>query len=91
MTGGGADVFMWDMLDILLNANDTITDFDATEDLLDFSEVRYVGFNAPAAEDRIFLSEVNGGTMVSVDLSFLSGATETVFLEGVTGLTGSDW
>jgi hypothetical protein len=29
--------------------------------------------------------------MVSVDLSFLSGATETVFLEGVTGLTGSDW
>ena len=92
LTGGeGRDVFTWERSDMAVGTFDTITDFVVGEDLLDLTELSYVGRNAPDGEDRVQISEVNGGTLVSVDMSYLPGATSLVFLEGVTGLGGTDW
>jgi Ca2+-binding RTX toxin-like protein len=92
LTGGaGADVFVWETRDLETGRFDTITDFDASEDMLDFSALRYQGRGAPNDEDRLTLTEMDGGTLVSVAMSKQQGAMEVVFLEGVTGLTGTDW
>jgi Ca2+-binding RTX toxin-like protein len=94
LTGGeGADTFVYDLQDLKVGTYDTITDFDPTQDVFDFSDLDYLSRNAPDDEDRVWLVEQNGGVMVLVDMSNLPGATEIAFLEGVTAaeLSGTDW
>lgn len=89
--GEGSDVFVWETSDLAVGAYDTITDFDASTDILDFSALDYLSSFAPDDADRVWTEEVNGGTLVLMDMSNLPGATEVVFLEGVTGLEGLEW
>jgi|GEM_PF-6753274 len=91
LTGGaGGDTFTWETDDLAVGTFDTISDFDVASDTLDFSNLDYLSRSGPNDADRVVLQEVNGGTLISMDMSSRSGATEVVFLEGVTGLVGSD-
>lgn len=92
LTGGaGADVFVWDDRDLDDGVVDTITDFDAAMDVLDFSALDYQGKGGPSDAERMVLTETDGGTLVSVDMDRAPGETDVVFLDGVTGLSGTDW
>ncbi len=68
---------------------DTADQFGAP--VLDFSALDYLSLFALDDADRVWTEEVNGGTLVLMDMSNLPGATEVVFLEGVTGLEGLEW
>lgn len=89
LTGGaGADTFTFERNDVVSGRNtygfDIITDFGAG-DRLDFDDL-LGGNNLSQVMQHIDLSEVAGGTMLSIDFGGSSGIVDVVMLEGVHGL-----
>ncbi|NMD08271.1 MAG: type I secretion C-terminal target domain-containing protein, partial [Phyllobacteriaceae bacterium] len=91
MTGGiGADTYIWQAIDILSGAVDTITDFaPAQNDVLDLSNL-LTAFNPGGGDvisDFVNLSESAGNTAVQIDQTGSGSFTTSVAtLSGVTGL-----
>jgi hypothetical protein len=91
MTGGiGADTYIWQAIDILSGAVDTITDFaPAQNDVLDLSNL-LTAFNPGGGDvisDFVNLSESAGNTTVQIDQTGSGSFTTNVAtLSGVTGL-----
>jgi hypothetical protein len=90
MTGGsGADTYIWQAIDILSGAVDTITDFAAGQnDLVDLSNL-LTAFNpgTDVISDFVQLSESAGNTTVQIDQTGTGTfTTSVVTLSGVTGL-----
>ena len=85
LTGSrGADTFYWQHGDIVDSCGvhlglDIITDFDATEDTLDFGSLINMGA-CDDITDYVSLEETDDGTMVSVDLG---GVQQVALLEDV--------
>ena len=90
LTGGnGSDVFYYrekDVLDSRGNhlGRDYITDFQYGEDKIDFSS--FVLGPPDEAMDNIFLTEMSGGTLVSVDFGRETGPSDVVFLADAEAL-----
>ena len=81
---GGAHTFYWQHGDIVDSCGvhlglDIITDFDATEDTLDFGSLVNMGA-CDDITDYVSLEETDDGTMVSVDLG---GVQQVALLEDV--------
>ncbi len=93
MTGGaGADTFVFHSVDVLSGqikyGFDTITDFGAG-DRLDFDDL----LNGVRERDigrYVHLTEVDAGTMVSVDFGGNAGFVDVVLLEGMHGIDIDD-
>ena len=88
LTGSrGADTFYWQHGDIVDSCGvhlglDIITDFDATEDTLDFGSLINMGA-CDDITDYVSLEETDDGTVVSVDLGDLGGVQQVALLEDV--------
>lgn len=91
MTGGTYDdTFIFEAATVF-DAVDTITNFNAAWDYIDFSDV-LDGFYDPLSDaigDFVTFTENSGDTEVSIDLDGTGGtytAVQAILLEGVTGL-----
>jgi hypothetical protein len=88
--GGGADTYLWQAIDILSGAVDTITDFNAGQgDILNLSNL-LTAFNpgTDAIADYVNLATSGGDTIVQIDQT--GSGTFTTNVATLSGLTGLD-
>jgi hypothetical protein len=90
LTGGaGPDLFVWQAGDLAGGVVDQITDFDASQDVLDLAAL--LTAYDPASDvvaDFVALSEAGGNTTVSIDQA--GGGNHTTDVVELTGVTGLD-
>ncbi|MFK7840399.1 MAG: VWA domain-containing protein [Bdellovibrionales bacterium] len=87
--GSGKDTFM---LDAIGQGIDVIRDFGSEEgDVLDFSSmIQNYDPNQQAIDNFVFTREVNGGTILSVDVNGTGDESKAVDLVALEGITNMD-
>jgi Ca2+-binding RTX toxin-like protein len=90
LTGdAGPDLFVWQPGDLAGGVVDQITDFDASQDVLDLAALLTAYDPASdAVADFVALSESGGNTTVSIDQ--VGGGNHTIDVVELSGVTGLD-